>query len=138
MALGWMMLLKSVPWGDVISTAPVVADGAKKLWKAVAKNNAAEDIATAGPAPATPAAPSSRHTEAIELLQAQVATLETATTQLHAQMLESSKLITALADQNSQLIARVEINRRRTIWLGVAVTVLAIGTIVNLALWLPH
>jgi hypothetical protein len=138
MALGWMMLLKSVPWGEVISTAPVVADGAKKLWKAVAKKNAGEDLSAAQPAPAAPAAPPSRHTEAIELLQAQVASLETATTELHVQMLESSKLIAALAEQNSQLIARAEISRRRTIWLAAAVTVLGIGTIVNLALLLPH
>jgi hypothetical protein len=138
MALGWMMLLKSVPWGEVISTAPVVAEGAKKLWKAVAKKNAGEDLSAARPAPAAPAAPPSRHTEAIELLQAQVASLETATTELHVQMLESSKLIAALAEQNSQLIARAEISRRRTIWLAAAVTVLGIGTIVNLALSLPH
>jgi hypothetical protein len=32
MALGWLALLKTVPWTDVISAAPQVTAGAKKLW----------------------------------------------------------------------------------------------------------
>ena len=35
MAIGWLSVLKSVPWEEVISNAPKVAEGAKKLWKSV-------------------------------------------------------------------------------------------------------
>jgi hypothetical protein len=37
---------------------------------------------------------------------------------LHQQMLASSELIQALADQNTQLIRRVEVNRVRLLWLA--------------------
>ena len=47
--------------------------------------------------------------------------LETAITDLHAQMLASSELIKALADQNAQLIKRIEFNRVRWLWLAAAV-----------------
>ena len=36
MAVGWLMVLQSVPWSDVIKNAPKLAEGAKKLWDAVA------------------------------------------------------------------------------------------------------
>lgn len=34
MAIGWLTILKSVPWAEVISNAPKVAEGARKLWNA--------------------------------------------------------------------------------------------------------
>ena len=40
MAIGWLAVLKMVPWSDVIENAPKVASGAKKLWNSVGKKSA--------------------------------------------------------------------------------------------------
>ena len=42
MPIPWLTVLQSVPWSDVISNAPKVAGGAKKLWDSVARKPAAE------------------------------------------------------------------------------------------------
>ena len=106
MAIGWLTVLKSVPWGEVISNAPKVAEGAKKLWKTVS-----------GKPPPPGAAPS---------LQSELAQLQASVNDLHAQMLASSELIKALADQNAELVRRIELNRVRLLWLGGAVGIVAV------------
>ena len=123
MAIGWLTVLKMVPWTDVISNAPVVADGAKKLWNAVAKKalNAGPDIGFA---------PTSSHDSLIEpsliSLQIQLTATEAAVSDLRQQMLASSELIKSLAEQNTQLIKRVEVNRARLLWLAVFTVALAV------------
>ena len=44
-------------------------------------------------------------------------------------MLASSELIKALAEQNAQLVKRIEVNRKRTLWLVAATLVLAIAVL---------
>lgn len=121
MAIGWLTVLKLVPWGDVIENAPKVASGAKKLWQNVGKK----------PVVATPAASSREvlraESPAVAALQSQVAELQTAVADLHQQMLVSSELIQSLADQNTQLIKRVEVNRVRVLWLTAVVLGLAVA-----------
>lgn len=120
MAIPWLVVLQSVPWAQVISNAPKVAEGAKKLWNTVARNSAPADPraararAVVNPADATP-----------EGLQTRLASLEATVSDLHAQMLASSELIKALAEQNTQLVARVEANRVRALRIGVALVVVA-------------
>lgn len=121
MALGWLTVLKMVPWEDVIKNAPRVADGAKKLWSAVAKK---------------PPVPESLHasqrmsdTPSLAQLQQQLDTAIADITSLHQQMLESSALIQALAEQNAQLIKRVETNRVRVLALGAVLVVLLLAAI---------
>lgn len=121
MAIGWLTILKSVPWAEVISNAPKVAEGARKLWNAVGRQRAADKAAEAG---AQPAASHEPHT--LEALEARAAALEAAVSDLHGQMLASSELIKELAEQNAQLVKRIEANRKRTLWLGAAAIVLAI------------
>jgi hypothetical protein len=111
MAIGWLTVLKSVPWGEVISNAPKVAQGAKKLWNAVSNK-------PPSPAMPTPAA----HAPDPQAL----ATLQAAVNDLHGQMLSSSELIKALAEQNTQLIKRIELNRIRLLWLAGVTGVVAI------------
>jgi hypothetical protein len=129
MAIGWLSVLKMVPWGDVISNAPKVADGAKKLWSAVAKKPPAAELATASAQPAL-----SPEAQSIAILQAQLAAAEAEVSDLHNQMLESSQLIKALADQNTQLIKRIEVNRLRVLWLAGAMVVLVVVAAINLAI----
>ncbi len=119
MAIGWLTILKSVPWTEVIKNAPKVAEGAKKLWNAVGKQRAADEAAEAG---AQPAASHEPHT--LEALEARAAVLEKAVSDLHGQMLASSELIKELAEQNAQLVKRIEANRKRTLWLAAATLVL--------------
>ena len=119
MAIGWLTILKSVPWTEVIKTAPTVAEGAKKLWNAVGRQRAADEAAEAG---AQPAASHEPHT--LEALEARAAVLEKAVSDLNQQMLASSELIKELAEQNAQLVKRIEANRKRTLWLAAATLVL--------------
>lgn len=128
MAIGWLTVLQSVPWTEVIRTAPKVAEGAKRLWN----NVAGKQAAPATPAGAPPAVGGEAHS--LAGLATRVVKLETAAADLHAEMLASSELIKALADQNAQLIQRVESNRVRMLWLSAATAVALIVAV--LAIWL--
>lgn len=113
MAIGWLTVLSSVPWTEVINNAPKVADGARKLWKSVSgKSGDAQASNTPAHAGAEP--------EALTLpaMAARITELESVVADLHAQMLASSELVKALADQNTELVRRVEANRVRTGWLA--------------------
>lgn len=129
MAIGWLSVLKMVPWSDVIGSAPVVADGAKKLWNTVAKKSPSSESTVVNAASGL-----SPDSDAIATLQAQLAAVEATAAELHQQMLVSSELIKALADQNTQLIQRVEVNRIRVLWLAGVTAVLGVVVIVKLAL----
>ena len=127
MAIGWLSVLKLVPWGDVIENAPKVASGAKKLWSTVGKKSAAP---AAPPMPMPVSDTLTDVPDPVAALQAQVVQLQVSVAELHQQMLESSALIGSLAEQNTQLIARVEVNRKRVLGLAVALAVL-VGVVVS-------
>ena len=131
MAIGWLAILQSVPWTEVVRNAPKVADGAKKLWNAVANKKPPPPRAV--PSPADNDLPP--EALAIAALQREVAVLVNATADLHSQVLASSELIKTLADQNIQLVRRVEANRTRVLWLTGAVIVL--GVLVGWSVVLP-
>lgn len=127
MAIGWLTVLQSVPWAEVVSNAPKVAAGAKKLWNAVGrKPHAGAQVADATQAALSPEA------RAITALTAHVSELETATKELQEQMLASSELIKALAEQNTQLILRIETQRRRMAWLGAALVLVGAAALASL------
>jgi hypothetical protein len=102
-------VLANIPWGQVIDNAPKVADGAARLWGAVT-----------GARKQTAPEPGAQPLSETERLKAQVVALESATLALEEQMRASSELIKALADQNTQLVQRVEIHRVRLMRLSVA------------------
>lgn len=119
MAIGWFTLLKHVPWAGVIANAPAVAEGAKKLWSAAAAKRARGAPAPSAEAPASPALEG----DALAQLQAQVAALQAASAEMQNQMLESSALIKSLAEQNAELIERVQSHRVWVRWLTLAVVI---------------
>jgi len=129
MAIPWLAVLKSVPWTEVIGNAPKVADGAKKLWRGVSGKAPAQAAPKAAPPPGV--AP---ETQAIAELRKQVDGLAAATADLHSQMLASSELIKALAEQNGQLIAGIEANRVRLRWLTGALVAVGAAALAAL-LW---
>ncbi len=111
MAIGWLTVLKSVPWTDVISNAPKLAEGARKLWQATGGKAGASDQS----ADSQPVSPE----------QARIDELTAAVADLHGQMHASSELIKALAEQNAQLVRHIETNRLRIIWFGVVLAAVA-------------
>jgi hypothetical protein len=124
MALPWLTILKTVPWTDVINNAPKVADGAKKLWQSVAKKTGqqppAPDLAQGSTSDAAAETGLPYDAAQVARLLARVATLETTSAELHAQMLSSSELIKTLAEQNAALIKGIEANRARASRLAIA------------------
>jgi hypothetical protein len=135
MAIGWLSMLQKLPWSEVIVNAPAVAQGAKKLWNTVAKKppeaEPASDEAATPQAPADAAAMAQQ----IERIEARLAAAEAGGAELHRQMLASTELINALAEQNTQLVARVETLRSRLAWLAAASLVTGLAAIAALALW---
>ena len=129
MAIGWLAVLSSVPWSEVISNAPKVADGARKLWNAVAGKSFPPEVADPGTPPAV-----SPESQTVASLEARAIALEAAVSDLHAQMLASSELIKALADQNAQLIQGIETNRLRVLRLSAATAVVAVAALLGLFL----
>ena len=127
-----MVLLKSVPWVDVIRNAPKVADAAKKLWTKVRSDSAAD---APGAADELGPAEGMAHAAAGEsaVLRARLDLAEAELRQLHEQVLQSAELIRLLAEQHEGIVARAELNRRRTVVLGAATLVslgLAIAAVV--------
>ena len=118
MAIGWLAVLLSVPWSDVVKNAPLVADSAKKLWNAVARKSP-RSLNTDPDAKAT----RSPEAQTIAALESRVSELETAAADLQNHMVASSELIKALADQNAQLVQGMEAMRIRVLWLAGAVLV---------------
>lgn len=121
MAIPWFVVLQSIPWSEVIKNAPRVAESAKNLWNTISRKPAVSAMAAHAEA--------TIH-EAIGMLQSRVAALEESSAQLHEQMLVSSELLKALAEQNSQLVKRIEIYR---LWiLGMLVAVVGMFIIETL------
>jgi hypothetical protein len=129
MAIGWMTVLKMVPWGDVIETAPKVAAGAKKLWDKVGKKPLADASSVDGSGSSGPQALTGQ--EAIAALQTQVTELQVTTAELHQQMCESTALIQSLAEQNTQLVQRIELNRKHFLMLVGFTVLLAVAWVVQ-------
>ncbi len=127
MAAGWFSILNKVPWSDVIGNAPAVAQGAKKLWNTVSGKlaeapPAPEPERPPEPAPEVAAAPAEVFaTQAqVDQLRLKIVAAEAATADLQRQMRTSSELINALAEQNTQLVTRIQALSRRLVWLSAA------------------
>lgn len=133
MPIPWLVVLQSVPWTDVIRNAPKVADGAKKLWNTVSGKQGQSPLPASGPVP-----DGSPETQAPSGFETRVASLEAAVSELHSQMLASSELIKALAEQNGQLVARIEANRVRMRWLSSAIAVTVIVAVASLVMALQQ
>ncbi|KAB2843004.1 MAG: hypothetical protein F9K47_07925 [Burkholderiales bacterium] len=133
MSISWITVLQAVPWTEVIKAAPQIADGAKKLWTKVSRQGQLPQ-----PAPLAGTDLPLPPEQSIALLQDRMTQLETHLAELEDQMLASSELIKALAEQNAELVRGVELNRRRLRLLGAAMVLtaaLALGLAAHLALW---
>lgn len=104
---GWITAFKVIPWTDLISAAPAVVTGARKLWAAVRKNDAA---AAAGQGPESGQQALGGRVEA-----------------LRRELAAASELVAELAEQNGRLVEAVEILRARTRALIVIAAILAVA-----------
>ena len=129
MAISWLTVLQSVPWSDVISNAPKVADGAKKLWGSIGRKSAApaSDGASAGTDLAA-------DDQSIASLHGRLLAIEAEVASQQEQLLASSELIKALADQNAVLVAQAEAARRRIKQLWMTTLLVGIAATAGLAL----
>ena len=112
MAAGTIItVLSNVPWGQVIDAAPKVAEGATKLWGAVTrrKKNDAEVAPQAGAG----ATGGDVADDSLQRLRADVQVLQASVGELREELLSATGLIKQLADQNTVLVQRVELHRRR-------------------------
>lgn len=131
MAVGWISLLSAVPWKEVISKAPAIADGAKKLWNTVTKRVPVENTS-----PLEIPSDASTDAEIIPRLLLKINEVDVCLSELQKQMLTSSELIQALALQNNELIKRVEANRIRLRWVLVFIfaLVIVVSALIKLAI----
>jgi len=129
MATGWWSVLKTVPWSEVINAAPQVASGARRLWDTVARKS---NMPPGAPMEAMP------EEDPFDTLFLRVDKNEANLADLRTQMLQASEIIANLADQNAQLIAKMELARTRLLWLGMATGVSSILALVSLALILAR
>lgn len=130
MPVPWLVVLKNVPWTDVIKNAPKVADGARKLWSTLNKKAPVRELPVE-----TPQQSFLTESQAITLLQARIAALEAGIAELHNQMFASTELINRLAEQNTQLIERIEKSRIRIMGLASAMGILSI-IVLGLVAWI--
>ena len=133
MAAGWWTVLKTVPWSEVISAAPQVATGARRLWDTVNRKSGPSN----GPEmDATGFAPEgfAQEQDVIGLLIARGEQVDLEVNDLRNQMRSASELIANLADQNAQLIARMDAQRQKMVWLGATAGLSALLSVVALVL----
>lgn len=124
----WLTVLKLVPWGEVISNAPKVAEGARKLWGTVAKKpEAATSSVIVTIDPHQDAA------RAITLLQQQLQAQQQTIDGLTQQVQDATSVVQQLAEQNMEIIARMERQRVQLRWLSV-LAVIAFAGVVTLAI----
>ncbi|MGE3598361.1 MAG: hypothetical protein AB7N70_22685 [Dehalococcoidia bacterium] len=132
MATGTILtVLSKIPWAQVVENAPRVAEGAAKLWRTVTGLRKSPAASPAGAAPAATA------DEPLDdaALRARVQSLTAEVHELQEQMRASSELIKALADQDTELVKRVELNRRRVTRLAMVGSV-AIAVLLSVVVYL--
>lgn len=132
MAAGTIIsILSNIPWGQVVENAPKVADAAARLWNAVTRKKPDQS-----PDANAKAAPDAAQSET-EVLTKRFVAMEEHIRRLEEQMGASAELIKALADQNTQLVRKIELNSVRLLRLATAAAigaVVLVGTIVYLLL----
>ena len=103
MPINWIAAFKIIPWTDVIAAAPTVARTARDLWRGMSKAKTADTV----PSPENAGGGASTPEEELRALRAEL-------TDTRGQLLSMSEVLRALAEQDEQLIAAIEVLRVRT------------------------
>lgn len=115
----WVSLLKKVPWNQVINNAPLLVDGAKKLWKSVNNKNTDEEQIPA-------------KTNILTSGGDKLKALDDTVKELKSQLFDSSALIKALADQNVELVKNLENQRKITLALSIITALMSLAVTIIL------
>ncbi len=130
MAAGWWTVLRTVPWNEVISAAPQVANGARRLWDTVNRNRQGMPDGPMGMAPVM----AGQEDDVFDVLIRSVERNDAEITDLRNQMRSASEIIANLADQNAQLIAKVDAQRQKMTRMGVTAALSGLLSVVALVL----
>ncbi|MBK6852951.1 MAG: hypothetical protein IPG93_15305 [Burkholderiales bacterium] len=114
-------VLSNIPWGQVVDNAPKLADGAAKLWNLIARKKAgtAPEVGAKVVVGAAPSDP--------EVLRQRLVAMEEHIVRLEEQMGASAELIKALAEQNTQLVNKIELNSVRLTRIAMGAAIVATG-----------
>ena len=126
MALPWLTALKVIPWGDVIEHAPKVLKGARDLLDRQRQRRREADAPLQDPRAHVIEMPGPTPPEVRELQQ-RLATAHEDITRLQQTQDQITQTVAELAEQNTRLVAAVELLRKRTRLLMGAVLVLAVA-----------
>lgn len=126
MAISWLTALKVIPWGDVIEHAPTVLKGARELLdrQRQRRRDTAEPAAEAQAGAIGTADPTSPE---LRVLQQQLTAANEDLARLQQTQDQITQTLAELAEQNTRLVAAVELLRKRTRLLMGALVVLAAG-----------
>jgi hypothetical protein len=104
MALGWLTALKAVPWSDVVQAAPNIVQGARKLFTAAKAYRSPADAAASAQASSG---------ERGENPEARIGQINAHIETLQAEQRASAELIRSLAEQNENIVAALDLMRKR-------------------------
>jgi sigma54-dependent transcription regulator len=108
MALGTILsALSNIPWTQVVENAPWLAERAARLWNAVKPKKANQASGSNAKAVLDSAL------SATDDLKSRLVEMEEHVLRLEEQMATSAELIKVLAEQNTQLVRRIELNSVR-------------------------
>ena len=115
MAIPWLRLIKSVPWRQVAARAPEIADLAKRVWSSTYNKypTAETEVVASQDSVNQGFIPFVTEDQRIVTLEEKLAVTEATLGRQHHQLIEALEIITSLAEQNTQLIKAIEINRVR-------------------------
>lgn len=128
MALGWISVLKLVPWGGVIEATPQIVQAAKKLLGSTKKKDV--DAFASNKSSANPGL----YAEATAPVAGQLQHLHERIARLEQEHQASAALIQSLAEQNAQVVQAIEALRQRSQRLTVFTSVLVVG-FAGLLIW---
>lgn len=122
MAAGTIIsVLTKIPWGQVMDNAPKLAEGATRLWNAVTRKKPS-------PLPdSTATAVADAATADAEELKRRLMAMQEHILRLEEQMGASAELIKALAEQNTQLVSRIELGNVRLMRLAAGAAIVTVG-----------
>ena len=110
MAIPWLAAaFKAIPWKEVVTAAPSLVEGTKKLWSSVTRTQKQPS-----PANEQSGESSSTHPDQLSAIEARLLALDARTAEIAFQAVTSAELVKSLAEQNAQLVQAVEILRIRT------------------------
>jgi len=111
-------VLANIPWGQVVESAPKIAQGAGRLWETVRKR---------GDPAQTPAQDEPEGPSELQLLQAQVKSQAAQLQSLEGEMRATAQLVKDLAEQNAMLVERMQTLQRHSRWALGAAALLALA-----------